>query len=86
MDILLWAAIVLLFWMGICNLRLIADLGGELRKHQYDHLYKKAIETEIETVVHDTKPIKAKIFSPSGDPMSEFNGKRDDWYGDENAR
>jgi hypothetical protein len=85
-DILLWAAIALLFWGGIYNLRLITELSGELRKHQYDHIYKRATETEVETIVHNTRPIKAKIFSPAGDPMSEFNGKRDDWYGDENAR
>lgn len=85
MDILLWAAIALLFWGGVYNLRLITELSGELRKHQYDHIYKRATETEVETIVHNTKPNKAKIFSPAGDPMSEFNGKRDDWYGDENA-
>ena len=86
MEILVWAAIIVLFWLGIYNLRLISEVAGELRKHQYDHIYKRATETVDDRPVEQVKIKKAVIFNPTIDPMGEFNGKRDDWFGEENER
>jgi hypothetical protein len=84
MEILVWAAIIVLFWMGIYNLRLISEIAGELRTHQYKHIYKRATETIDDKPAEQVRIKKAVIFNPNIDPMGEFNGKRDDWFGESN--
>lgn len=86
MEIILGAVIVILFVLFLYNNKRIDDLESDLRRHLSDHIYKKVAGLDIESVVNEVKASKAKVFSPVADPMSEFNGKRDDWYGDEDAR
>jgi len=61
---------------------------GSLLMRINDHLEYEMIEDLQELpsqiVSEGVKSKKTLVFSPTKDSMAEFNGKKDDWYGEEN--
>lgn len=77
---------VLTVLMGIfCELKLIKHLlRGQLITDTLKE-EREQIEVEHDVNIEPSYPQKkATIYTPSSDPISEFTGQRDDWYGEKN--
>lgn len=73
--VLMLLIFVTLVWIGAILLRISNSV--EAIFFELDRPIAESV-----AVAENIPSKKARVFNPGKDPMAEFSGKRDDWYGD----